>query len=115
VADALHSLDRGDDAERAVVLAAVRDGVEVRTGPHVRHRSATDQIAGGVYFDREAGLFNPAGCELVRAILLATAADASRRDRVELVEPPEDALCVYSWNGLNGFGDVETSTLFVSR
>ena len=36
-------------------------------------------------------------------------------DRVELVEPFENALRVYRPNGLNGFGDVETSTLFVSR
>jgi hypothetical protein len=55
----------------------------------------------------------------VRTVFLGAAADAVRAgtgpDREEAVEPLEDALRVYSWNGLNGFGDVETSTLFVSR
>ncbi len=55
----------------------------------------------------------------MRAIFLGAPADAVRArtpaDRIQLVEPAEDALCVYSWNGLNGLGDVETSTLFVSR
>jgi hypothetical protein len=50
----------------------------------------------------------------MRPLLLVAAADSRRADRVQLVEPFEDARG-YSPNGLNGFGLVETSTLFVSR
>jgi hypothetical protein len=117
--NALDGLDRGDHPERAVEFATRGHGIEMRPGPDIVVPGAPDQIAGWVDLDVEPGLAHPPGRELVGPILLRAAADPVRADaaadRVELVEPFENALRVYRPNGLNGFGDVETSTLFVSR
>src|SRR5919201_863340 len=114
----LDRVDRCDDAERPVELAAVRDGVEMRARPDVRGDAAADQIPRGIDLDLEAGLLHPLGGEIVGALLALGAAHTVRAgpaaDRVQLVEALEDPRA-YSPNGLNGLGDVDTNTLFVSR
>jgi hypothetical protein len=102
----LHPLDRlesREHAEHAVEAAAVRDGVEVRSGPElpragVLARTPRDQVAVGIDLDVEAGLLAPARDELVRAILAVAPADAvcarcaaDREDRLEAFEEPHRA------------------------
>jgi hypothetical protein len=115
VGQPLNSLDAGDDTEGAVKPAAVRHRVEVRAGPHPRLAAPADQIAGLVAADLEPSLAQPTGGQLVRSVLFRRVARTrAATDRVQLVEPLQDARG-YSPNGLNGFGLVETRTLFVSR
>jgi hypothetical protein len=62
--DSGHRLDRRDDAERTVVLASVRDAVEVRAGPDLRElalRSAqpADHVPEAVSRDRKTRLRHP--------------------------------------------------------
>ena len=93
---ALHRLDRSDDAERTVELAALGHGVEVGARPDPRRlgRSA-DQIPRIVDLDLEPGLFEPAARERVGLVLLRRVADPVRpglaADRVQLLEPFERA------------------------
>src|SRR5207244_1840274 len=79
-ADAPDRFDPRDDAEGAVELAAVRHGVEMRAGPDMCIARAADQVSRRIDVDLEPGRLHPAGRELVRAILLCTAADAIRAD-----------------------------------
>jgi hypothetical protein len=95
LADALDRLDRRDDTERAVELAAVGHGIEMRARPHVRLLGAADQVAGGVDLDRQAGVAHPPGGDGVGLILVLRAADAvgpgAAADGVELLESLEHA------------------------
>ena len=84
--DALDRLDRRDDSERAVELAAERHGVEVRARPDARLGRCGRSGFRRVDLDLEPGLPHPAGGQLVRAILAggtgdAVGADARRRSR----------------------------------
>src|SRR5205085_9933999 len=89
-ADPTDGLDRGDHAERAVELAAVRHGVEVRAAPDAGIRRAADQVPGGVDLHVEPRVAHPLRRELVRPVLPLAPPDAVRAaaaaDRVELVE-----------------------------
>ena len=84
---AFGGLDRGDDPERTVEAAAVRDRVEVRARPDLCGAPAAEGVARAVDLDLEPGLHEPARDEPVGRVLLRRAADAGRADRVELVEP----------------------------
>jgi len=116
--DTFDRLDSRHDAECAVELAAVRNRVEVRSCPDTGLAEAADQVLRVVDFDAETRFFHPLRCEIVRSLLALAPADAVRTDAaadgVQLFEPFENARG-YSPNGLNGFGLVETRTLFVSR
>ena len=78
-----------------------------------------EEVAVRVDLDLEPGLAHPAGGERVRLVLPGASGDAARArptaDRVQLLQPIEDARGVYSPNGLIGFEPVLTITLFVSR
>ena len=89
-------LEPRDDAERAVVLAARGDGVQVRARPDLGQlgplaAKPPDDVPDRVPLDLEPGLLHPAGGELARPLLLRRPADAvgSRpaAERVQLVEP----------------------------
>ena len=114
----LDRLDRRDDAERAVELPTCGNGVEVRAGPDGGVRCPADQIPRSIYLHLETRLAHPAGRELVGLVLGDAVPGPVRTDaaadRIELVEPLEDAR-LYSPNGLYGFVPVETRTLLVSR
>jgi hypothetical protein len=120
---ALDRFDRGDDAERAVELPALRHRVEMgpRPDPPLSGdcpRTGPEEVARFVHLDLEAGLLEPDPGEVVRRVLLRRVADPVRArtlaDRVQPVQPLESARG-YSPNGLIGFGLVCTITLFVSR
>src|SRR5205807_1554567 len=93
LADALDRLDRGNDAQGAVELAAVGNGIEVRARPDRGVPGAADQVACVVDLDLEARLQHPPRRELVRSILTVAAADAVRTeaaaDGVQLLQPVE--------------------------
>src|SRR5213075_3147080 len=95
LADALDRLDRGDDTQGAVELAAARDGIEMRARPDRGVAGATDQIAGVVDPDLEPGLLHPTRRKLVRTILPTAAAHAvctdAAADGVQLLQPVEHA------------------------
>ena len=88
--DALDRLDRRDDSQRTVELAAEGHGVEVRAGPDARLGRSADQVSGSVHLDLEPGLPHPACGQLVRAILACGAGDAvgadAAADGIELVQ-----------------------------
>src|SRR5205085_7445388 len=77
-ADPTDGLDRGDHAERAVELAAVRHGVEVRAAPDAGIRRAADQVPGGVDLHVEPRVAHPLRRELVRPVLPLAPPDAVR-------------------------------------
>ena len=73
----------GDDAERAVEAAALRDRVEVGARPELRQlgpgpAQPPEQVAGRVALDLQAGFLEPAGRELVRQVLAGRARGAVR-------------------------------------
>ena len=89
LADALDRLDRRDDPECAVELAALGHRVEVGAGPDGGLLGAADQVARTVDLHREAGVAHPAGGEVVGLILVRSPADPVRTgtaaDGVELL------------------------------
>jgi len=87
----------------------------MRATPDAGGAASPEQVAGLVAGDLETRFLHPASGEFVRSVLLRRIPGArAAADRVQLVEPLLDARG-YSPNGLNGFGLVETRTLFVSR
>ncbi|OLE30482.1 MAG: hypothetical protein AUG43_03290 [Actinobacteria bacterium 13_1_20CM_3_68_10] len=115
VAKSAGGLDRHDNTERAVEAPTVRHGVEMRATPNAGGAASPQQVASLVAADLETRFLHPASGDFVRSVLLRRVPGArAAADRVQLVEPLLDARG-YSPNGLNGFGLVETRTLFVSR
>jgi len=88
--DSLGRLDAGEHAEHAVVPAAVRHRVEMRTGPHARVPARAEEVSRGVDFHRQPGRAHPAGRELVRTVFLRRVADAIA-ERVDGLDPFEQA------------------------
>src|SRR5207302_4863490 len=93
----LDRLERRDDPERAVVLAPLRDSVEMRAGPDVvPPGGAADEVPIPIDVDREPRLTHPTGSELERLVLLRAGGNPVRAgpaaDRVELLEPREHPL-----------------------
>ena len=90
----------------------------MRPCPDLGLAKAADQVSRLVDLDTETGFLHPLRGEVVGSLLGVATADPVRAgtaaDGVELFEPLENARG-YSPNGLNGFGLVETRTLFVSR
>jgi hypothetical protein len=87
----------------------------MRTAPDEGGAASPEQVARLVAADLKTGFPHPAGSEFVRSVLLGRVPSTrAAADRVQLVEPLLDARG-YNPNGLNGFGLVETRTLFVSR
>src|SRR2546430_16132779 len=108
-------LERGEDSEGAVEAPAVRDRIEMRTGPNASVTPTPEEVARLVASDLEACLPHPSGGKLVSGVLLRRVTRTRpTTDRVQLVEPLQKARG-YNPNGLNGFGLVETMTRFVSR
>jgi hypothetical protein len=88
----------------------------VRAAPHACCSALAEQVAGVISADLEAGIPHPAGRQRVGGVLFGRVSEAGApTDRIELLEPLEDARRLYSPNGLNGLELVETRTLFVSR
>ena len=90
-AGALDRLDRGDDAERAVELPALGDGVEVRARSRPRgspFRVGPEEIPGRSTRHLQAGLLHPHPREVVRGVLLRRVADPVRaRPLADRVQP----------------------------
>ena len=75
----LGRLDPGEDAEHAVVPAAVRHRVEVRARPDARRAAPADQVPCAVDLDREPRLSHPPGGERVRLVLQPASSPAGAR------------------------------------
>src|SRR5439155_2820889 len=82
---------RGKNAERAVEATRRRNAVEVRARPDARMDATAEQVAGLVARHLEPRLLHPPSRELVGRILLGRVAGAMLRDRVDLIEPVQDA------------------------
>ena len=87
----LDSLDRRDDAERAVELPSLRNGVEMRADPYVvTVARAAEQVAVGIDLHGETRLAEPARGQLVGRVLLGARMRPVRAgpaaDRVQLLE-----------------------------
>ena len=81
--DALDRLEAGEHAEDAVEAAAVRHRVEMRAGPDLARTGlvaleTSEQVPVRVDLDGEPRLFDPAGDEVVRALLAVAAAGTIR-------------------------------------
>jgi hypothetical protein len=63
----------------------------MRADPEHRVTSSPDRIACAIHLDLEPGFSEPGAEEVVRGVLLRRVADASRPDRVQLIEALEDA------------------------
>ena len=94
--DPFDGLYRSHDAECSVEAASLRNGVEVRAGPHLRSASAPpDEVSVTVDLDGESRLLEPAGREPVRLVLgsreMRPVRTRAAADRIQLVEPLQDA------------------------
>jgi hypothetical protein len=78
-----------------------------------------EEVAVGVDLDLETSVLEPAVRQPMCLVLFRRTGDPIRArawpDRVELLQPLEDAIDAQSPNGLIGFAPVPTMTLFVSR
>jgi hypothetical protein len=127
--ETLRGVEPGEDAERAVEATSLGDGVEMGADPELGlgvllAPEAAEEVAPCVRLDLELGFRQPAGNDVVR-LLLGRAQPGpvgpdSAADRVDAVEPLQDPcerrvpFRAQSANGFDGFGLVETRTLFDS-
>ena len=92
LAEAVGGLDRRDDSERAVEAPPIGNRVEMRPAPDPSIAPTPEKIASLVLTDLETGLTHPSRRELVCRVLLGRVPGArAAADRVQLVEPFEDA------------------------